>query len=326
VKERLSATYDYWVYGLKIHSNLELSALLPYCSNLHSSSAFNRDEHDVIVNFDPTIADFDQYGTPNLLYINLDIEKTVLFDRRVGLFILNQGKEVLIQPSAEQNLNQIRLYMLGTVLTVLMYQRGTLMLHGSAIQMGDQVIGVIAPSGGGKSSTAAALFRRGHTLLSDDAIAITLQDGIYSVNPGYPRLKISEEIADHLNCDDLEITDRHPLSEEVSFDARGQFADRTLPLKQIYVLGIGEDCGIEPLPTKESLFAVMMNSLPTMWLQHHSAEQFKQCTEFIKAIPFYQLNRSENLADMDDLMTLLENHALDRSNIEATERSAVGVS
>ena len=303
--------YHYWVYGLRIRSNLEIPALLPYHSIHHPTPEFGQN-CDVIVNFDETIADFDAYGSPHPLYVDLGLSKTVLFDRSVGLFILTQGKEVWIQPSVEKNLNQIRLYILGTILTVLMYQRSSLILHGSAVEIGNQVIGVIAPSGGGKSSTAAALFRRGHRLLSDDAIAITRHHNGYSVNPGYPRLKISEIMATHLNCDGLEIIDRHPLSDEVSFDARPQFADRALPLKQIYVLGIDDNCGIIPISEKEALFNMMTNSLPTMWMQHHNPEQFQQCTEFIKVIPFYQLNRSENLADMDQLITMLEDHALDQ--------------
>jgi hypothetical protein len=297
--------YHYWVYGLVIHSNLEIPALpsLPGDEGLVSTA-------DVFINFDPTIADFDRYNCPHLIYADLNEKEGVLFDRRYGLFILKEGREVLIQPSEKQDLNQIRLYILGTILTVLLYQRGILALHGSAMAIGDQVVGVIAPSGTGKSSTAAALYKRGHRLLSDDAVPIVFKDGGYWVYPGYPRLKISEEVAACLDYGETHIIEKHPECGEVSFDARHQFMGTALPLKQIYVLEAGDALDIQPCAQIDAVFGMMKNSLPTMWLQQHSPDQFKQCTDFAKSLPFYRMIRSQNLDDLPKLATMLESHFL----------------
>jgi hypothetical protein len=297
--------YYYWVYGLEITSNLEIPALPP----LPTFKEHHR-KPDITISFDPKIADFDRYGSPHLIYVDFNEEKGVLFDRRYGLFILTEGREVLIQPSEKQDLDQIRLYILGTILTVLLYQRGILALHGSAMAIGDQVVGVIAPSGTGKSSTAAALYKRGHRLLSDDAIAIVFKDGGYWVYPGYPRLKISEEVAACLDYGETHIIAKHPECGEVSFDARHQFMETALPLKQIYMLEAGDALDIQPCPQIDAVFGMMKNSLPTMWLQQHSPEQFKQCTDFAKSLPFYRMIRSQNLDDLPKLATMLESHFL----------------
>lgn len=298
-------TYSYWVYGLRVCSNIEIPAL-PRLPNISQTNQ----QYDVTIAFDPTIADFDIYNCPHPIYIDLTETHCVMFDRRCGLFILTEGRDVVIQPSESQNLDQLRLYILGTVLTVLLYQRGILALHGSAMAIGDAVVGVIAPSGTGKSSTAAALYNKGYRLLSDDAVSIVYQHGQYCVYPGYARLKVSESVADCLNYSDDHIIARHPDCGEVSFDARHQFVGDALPLKQIYVLQSGDALDIQPCSQRDAVFAMMLNSLPTMWMKHHSPAQFRQCTEFAKAVPFYTLTRSQNLADLPALATLLEQHFL----------------
>jgi hypothetical protein len=297
--------YFYFVYGLKICANLEIPAL-PVLPIIEQSSQ----NSDVLITFDSTPANFDAYGCPHPLYVDLQPGHCIMFDRRFALFILKEGREVLIQPSETQDLGQIRLYILGTVLSVLLYQRGILSLHGSAMAIGDQVVGVIAPSGSGKSSTAAALYKKGYRLLSDDAIPIFYQNGQYVVYPGYPRLKISNEVAECLDYGETHIIEKHPECGEVSFDARHQFIGGALPLKQIYVLEVGDSLGITPCAQIDAVFGMMKNSLPTMWLQQHNPEQFKQCTEFAKSLPFYRMTRSQNLEDLPKLADMLEHHFL----------------
>jgi hypothetical protein len=297
--------YYYWVYGLRICSNLEIPALLPLPSQADVDQT-----HDVLITYDPTIADFEQYNCAHTIYADLRQDHCVMFDRRYGLFILREGKEVTIQPSEHNNLDMILRCILGSILTVLLYQRGTLSLHGSAIAIGDDVVGVIAPSGTGKSSTAAALYNKGYRLLSDDAVPIVFQDGRYCVYPGYPRLKISEGVAEFLQYGEEHIIARHPDCGELSFDARHQFVPDAIPLKQIYVLQEGEALNLQPCSQRDAVFAMLLNSLPTMWLQNQTPEQFQRCTEFAKKIPFYTLTRSQDLADLPTLATMIEEHVL----------------
>ena len=305
----ISYPYRYLAYGLQVQSNFEIPALLtlPEGTELESAKTvtFTLDES--------TPADFDQFSTEADIYADLDGPEAILFDRRVALYRLRDGKEVTVQTGPTQNLRQVRLYILGTILTVLLYQRGLLVLHGSAVRIGDRVVGVIAPSGTGKSSTAAALYNRGYKLLSDDAIALEFRDGQYYVHPGYPRLKISNEVSAQLECGEEYLVERHPECGEVSFDATHQFVEGPLPLQQIFVLRAGEALDVEPLSQRNAVFSVMTNSLPTMWLQHHNPAQFKQATDFVKHVPFYALTRSQDLNDMSRLMDMVEAHVMENA-------------
>ena len=318
----ISYPYRYLAYGLQVQSNFEIPALLalPEGTELESAKTvtFTLDES--------TPADFDQFSTEADIYADLDGPEAILFDRRVALYRLKDGKEVTIQTGPTQNLRQVRLYILGTILTVLLYQRGLLVLHGSAVRIGDRVVGVIAPSGTGKSSTAAALYNRGYKLLSDDAIALEFRDGQYYVHPGYPRLKISNEVSAQLECGEEYLVERHPECGEVSFDATHQFVEGPLPLQQIFVLRAGEALDVEPLSQRNAVFSVMTNSLPTMWLQHHNPAQFKQATDFVKHVPFYALTRSQDLNDMSRLMDMVEAHVMENATpVREPEKAATPV-
>ena len=318
----ISYPYRYLAYGLQVQSNFEIPALLtlPEGTELESAKTvtFTLDES--------TPADFDQFSTEADIYADLDGAEAILFDRRVALYRLRDGKEVTVQTGPTQNLRQVRLYILGTILTVLLYQRGLLVLHGSAVRIGDRVVGVIAPSGTGKSSTAAALYNRGYKLLSDDAIALEFRDGQYYVHPGYPRLKISNEVSAQLECGEEYLVERHPECGEVSFDATHQFVEGPLPLQQIFVLRAGEALDVEPLSQRNAVFSVMTNSLPTMWLQHHNPAQFKQAMDFVKHVPFYALTRSQDLNDMSRLMDMVEAHVMENAaQVREPEKAATPV-
>jgi hypothetical protein len=301
--------YRYLTYGLHLQSNFQISALLPLAEEIplepSRTVTFNLDES--------ACADFDQFCTKAEIYADLDAPEAILFDRRVALYRLREGRDVTIELSPTKNLRQMQLYILGTILTVLLYQRGMLALHGSAVQVGDRAVGVIAPSGTGKSSTAAALYHQGYKLLSDDAIALEFRNGQYYVHPGYPRLKISNEVAAQLDCGEEYLVEHHPECGEVSFDATHQFAMEPLPLQQIYVLHSGEALNVETLSQRDAVFSVMTNSLPTMWLQHHNPAQFKQATDFVKQVPFYRLTRSQDLGDLPKMMDLLQAHVRESS-------------
>ena len=55
-----------------------------------------------------------------------------------------------------------------------------------------RAVALVAPSGGGKSSFAAALVRRGHEFLTDDILPIQVAE-VLMARPGYPRFRLWPE-------------------------------------------------------------------------------------------------------------------------------------
>jgi len=62
--------------------------------------------------------------------------------------------------------------LLDTILFSVSFANGYELLHASAVEIDDAVVAFIAPTGGGKSSIAAELRRRGHRIFCDDVLAI----------------------------------------------------------------------------------------------------------------------------------------------------------
>jgi hypothetical protein len=106
---------------------------------------------------------------------------------RVGRFLVEQGREISIEPDAAADGDTLRVVLLGTVMGALLHQRQVLPLQGAAICRGDRSILLIGPSGAGKSSIAAALLRHGWCLQSDDVAAVRLEAGVAVSEAGLRR-------------------------------------------------------------------------------------------------------------------------------------------
>ncbi|MGB0098387.1 MAG: hypothetical protein WBP81_38340 [Solirubrobacteraceae bacterium] len=62
--------------------------------------------------------------------------------------------------------------LLDTILFSVSFANGFELVHASAVEVGDGVVAFVAPSGGGKSSIAAELGRRGYRIFCDDVLTI----------------------------------------------------------------------------------------------------------------------------------------------------------
>ncbi len=75
-------------------------------------------------------------------------------------------------------------FVIGQVLPLAAVLQGLEAVHGSAIALGDHVIGMVADSHGGKSSLAINLIRRGAAFVADDVLALERADERIIVHPG----------------------------------------------------------------------------------------------------------------------------------------------
>ena len=93
----------------------------------------------------------------------------------------------------ESSIEETSTYILGPVLGLLLRLRGVTCLHASAVTIGGSAIAFVGSAGAGKSTTAAAFARRGHSVMSDDIVALSEVDGVIRVMPAYPYLSLWPE-------------------------------------------------------------------------------------------------------------------------------------
>ncbi len=100
------------------------------------------------------------------------------------------GSVITIEPATDATVPDIRAYLLGSAIGALLYQRGRLPLHASAIEIDGVGVAFTGASGDGKSSIAHALVRRGHRLICDDIAAVDTDGGAPVLWPGLVMLKL----------------------------------------------------------------------------------------------------------------------------------------
>ena len=170
----------YWAYGLSIHTDLVCPELPRHPHPLH--------DPDVTILLLPPeagtlcpLAD-GSYEVQSGCF-RLDVPG-------VARYRVEEGKRIFIEPLANASLEKVRLFLLGSTMGALLYQRGLLPLHGSAVetQWGGMIF--VGAQGSGKSTLAAEFHRCGYRVLSDDVCAIESTPQGLRILPALPQFRL----------------------------------------------------------------------------------------------------------------------------------------
>lgn len=103
---------------------------------------------------------------------------------RYGRFLLTAELDELVCAPTELEDPGWRRLLLDTVLFSTALLRGGEALHASAVTLDEGAVAFVAAEGGGKSTLAAELVRRGRPLLADDVLFLGERDGAVAGLPG----------------------------------------------------------------------------------------------------------------------------------------------
>ena len=292
----------YRAYGLHVHSELLLPAMV-------SAEAA---EPDVVIQFGHVDCSGLQVQD-NGQRERVSAHEAAYAWEDVGAFLVRNGKEIIIDPDRNVEEQLLRLPVLGILLAAILYQRGMLVLHASAVAIHGEVAVFMAAKGWGKSTLAAMLYGRGHDLIADDLVAIDLSHpDVPMVIPGFPQLKLFPEAARFALGDQPDAWPQLAIGyEKLARRGIDRFAQVPLPLKGIYQLAKGAAPALKPLGPQEALvkliantyFARISHQLPQ---DHKRKLHFHQWMSLIKQIPVYGLERPQALASVTELAQLVE--------------------
>lgn len=297
--------YSYFAYGLGIHSTLALPEFIPA-----------EVECDVLIH----------YGGPETIpehargrssYFSVDSREVIISGEDVGSFIIKDGKEVCIIPAAGVEESRLRLNLVGVVMAFVLYQRGYLVLHAACASIGGKAVGFVGESGFGKSTMAAALHRRGHSLLTDDVLPVQTKTDIPIVASGFPRLKLHPEAAASLGYESHLLHELHSAQEKLGCSLTTGFTAGSLPLRVLYILKRGDTVSIERILPVQAMMELVRNSYPTRAQHCGGATHLQQCAKLANQIPIYQLSRPKGLSLLPSIARLVEQHIFSESDADA---------
>ena len=154
----------------------------------------------------------------------------------IARFLLTSGREIVFEVEGGTAESDIAIFLVGTVFGILLHQRGRIVLHASAVRVGDKAVLFSGPSGAGKSTLAAALVKQGFPFVTDDVCAVLVNDkGRPMVQPDGRQLKLWEQAVDKL---DLASNRGAPVRDQLRkyFVEPGDVHETALPLGALYFL------------------------------------------------------------------------------------------
>jgi len=290
--------YSYSAYGLGIHSDLPLPELNAAIVKKDITVQIRKVDNNPL----PLI-----YNQPVL---NITPNEIILSIEEVGTFVIHGGTIIDVSPAPNVEDAVLRRYLIGTIMALLLYQRGLLVLHASSLNINGSAVAFLGNPGSGKSSIAAALHKNGHEIITDDVSAIVFEGDNFKVLPGYPQIKLSDDVARSLGYDINSSIKLDRQEEKRGYRVNNELIESPIELRQIYILTEASDQGIQRVTPQEAVKEIIRHSYPTRFAQPENPEHFLKCVNIINKIPLYRLYRSSSLQALPGLAHLVEEHLI----------------
>jgi len=239
--------------------------------------------------------------TPSRAYYHFDA---------LGTIEIRDGRDIVVDVYEEADARAVRSVIENLAMGALLHQRGQLVLHGSAVCIEGCAIALIGDKGWGKSTMAAALYRRGHTVLTDDVLALQLPDGGQPhVLPAFPQLKLWPDAVQNALGESAADLDRiHREGEKRVRRLSGSVPTEPHPLTNVYVLGGASDLQIDPVAPQDAFKHLLRHTYAARILRHTNAESrhLRQITQLVSRVSVQHLRRPQDLTLLQEIGRRLE--------------------
>ena len=301
---------DLFLCGWRVRSDLVLPELAPW----------NGDERepDLTIRIGAVPARLDEARDVSpLLQVNSQRHALLSIDG-VASYWLRSSHEIVVDPQIAVESPDIRTFLFGTVLGLLVHRRGLMPLHASCIRIGGKGVAISGMSGAGKSTLAAALARRGHALVSDDICVIdTGAVGGPVVWPAFPRVKLWQDSLEAmgLGSDGLEANRFGQRKYYLRFAGAADFQTSPVPLKAVYLLraqnvALSGQADIQKLSPMAAVAGLndQIYRKRTAAIWGREGELFKAIGQIVSAADVYRLTRRTDFSELDSLLRCIEDH------------------
>lgn len=295
-----SPFFCYAVYGLTVSSDVPFPELCPATT----------DTPDVRIHQGSVPEHLDEPKVSGVLF-ETTTDGYLLRVHGVASYWARAGREILIDPEESAPPTDVRTFLYGSVFTALLHQRGVLVLHAAGIVGSRGAVLLAGHSGSGKSTLLAALAKRGYSILTDDAAAVSFDaSDRLMVQPGFPEVGLWKAAAARLGHWSEALRRVRPGIEKYSLPVESQFSETPQPLAAVYVLDVSNDdhVVVEPLENSARFEAVRVQTRNLRVLEglEMTLPHFKLVAAVAAGTPVVRLVRPRGRDSLDELVTRVE--------------------
>ncbi len=213
-------------------------------------------------------------------------------------FRLIDGKTMIVD-TQETDLDFLSLFIVSEPLGILLFQRGDILLHASAIKLpnGDGIVFMGEP-GAGKSTTAAAFVKAGCNIISDDLVSIRIIDHKPYLIPSFPQIKLWKKSVEGLGYSYDEVERIVEGTNKFAYASETVFDIKPVLLIKIYILGADTEGIISPIETPIEILKYF--ALPEQLLEKGIAlkNYFIQTSQISGQIDIVEKSKMENFENL----------------------------
>jgi hypothetical protein len=217
----------YWAYGIRIHAEIICPELPPHPQPIGNP--------DVTIRMLPPIESVAENLEKGYFEVRPGVFR--LAATGVAQYLVEEGNRISVEPVAGAAPEEIRLFLLGSAMGALLYQRGLFPLHGSAVETAWGAMIFVGEQGVGKSTLAAQFHHKGDRLLSDDVCAVAVGPEGLQVLPALAQFRLCADAYEGLGTPERA---RFDVDKFVVPMGEG-YCSAPTPLRAIHILGVHEN-------------------------------------------------------------------------------------
>lgn len=288
--------YSYFLYGLNIRSEWACN-----------EPPIRGDYYDIDIHYGnvvlPSSSQRSIFGTR--YYIKQDA--VVLQWDGIGNFRVERGCDITAMPADDVDGEILHRTLQGSVLAAALYQRGSFLLHASAVEVEGQAIVFAGESGWGKSTLAAALHARGHQIITDDIVVCQSVGAGFQVMPGLSECRLWPDSLQTLGKEAAGLPYAYPGQEKRIAPLADQQTCHPVRMRNLYFLERGECAALLPIAPAQAMLELLRLSYGTPTLvQIDPATHFRHATRLTQTVPMKRLQRSNDFAQLPALVEMVE--------------------
>jgi hypothetical protein len=225
------------------------------------------------------------------------------------------GREIIIEPAHGIDKRSINLFLLGTVMAAILYQRKHIPIHASAIIRNERLILFSGNSGAGKSTLLAQLTAKGYTAFTDDICVLRYtpsENKEVLGSASYPIIKLWDDAITQLDLPaysrDFKI--RPQLPKYGNF-FHSTFNTASLPVDKIFILKLSKtitDINVKQLEPLKAFSQMEKHAYRRKFIANPELRtlHFSLLSQLIRDIPVFEVSRPEAGSNVEQLSEAID--------------------